>query len=69
MAQISEIYIRVACPRCGNSEYQDVSVAIAGTGADDGGITEGEDGVTDCACSACGKAYRIALQCFADVCV
>ena len=67
MAQIEELNIWVKCPHCGHTEWQDVAVAIANTGADDGGISVDEEGVSDCDCSHCGEEFQVVLQCFATV--
>ena len=67
MSQIEKLNIFVTCPYCGESEWQDVSVAIAGADAEDGTISTDEDGVSDCECSFCEKEFQTILQCFATV--
>ena len=67
MAQLEEVIIRTSCPYSGHKERQEASIAIANTGADDGGISEDEDGVSYCLCRNCGKEFQVVLQCFATV--
>ena len=66
MAQIDYIFADVRCPHCGEEAHELLEVAIAGTGADDGGIAD-DEGVSDVKCNNCHNQYKVEIQCFPTV--
>lgn len=66
MAQIESVFINMRCPHCGNRVYDSAEIAIAGTGADDGGIGD-KEGVSRIECDECNETFEVVLQCFAKV--
>lgn len=66
MAQTDFVAIDVRCPHCGRKESIVTEVAIAGTGADDGGLGDNE-GVGSIYCLPCGETYEVVLHCFTTV--
>ena len=66
MAQTDFVAIDVCCPYCGEEASVVTEVAIAGTGADDGGLGY-DEGVGSIYCFPCGETYEVVLHCFATV--